>query len=347
MLNSLEKNDWNCRWRGHPAPPTAHLMPSPPPSAPPPLLPPPLSALPPPFCPPPPSRAPSGIEIFRSANDTNRALKLTGGPALRFGLGCHSGDVCIGAIGNAERMSVLTLSPAVQLANAAEARTRDLQAHLLVTAVTFGLLTQSRGLFRRAGWLALPGAQGTWLYECIAADGSAEAQTLRRATRPQFEAAVEHLQREVCTAPRPHPPPVWGGGGWTAGRWRRAAGGRRAVGGSAADLPIPSNRWGRGGGGVGGGEGASRTRKHSEAGYGRSVDRGAWAAKTVKQPAQPPIRQLLGATDAQTAHSATSSTAPTHQLLGSVNAETTPARAPAAAADRTQRPDATCEGKNG
>ena len=33
--------------------------------------------------------------------------------------------------------------------------------------------------------------------------------------------------------------------------------------------------------------------------------------------------------------------------LGSANAETTPARAPAAAADRTQRPDATCEGQNG
>ena len=55
------------------------------------------------------------------------------------------------------------------------------------------------------------------------------------------------------------------------------------------------------------------------------------------------IRQLLGAADAQTAHHATSSTAPAHQLLGSANAETTPARAPAAAADRKQRPDATCE----
>ena len=59
------------------------------------------------------------------------------------------------------------------------------------------------------------------------------------------------------------------------------------------------------------------------------------------------ICQLLGATDAQTAHHATSSTAPTHQLLGSTNTETTPARAPAAAADRKQRPDATCERKNG
>ena len=46
------------------------------------------------------------------------------------------------------------------------------------------------------------------------------------------------------------------------------------------------------------------------------------------------IHQLLGAADAQTAHHATFSTAPTHQLLGSANAEMTPARAPAAAADR-------------
>ena len=59
------------------------------------------------------------------------------------------------------------------------------------------------------------------------------------------------------------------------------------------------------------------------------------------------IRQLLGAADAQRAHHATFSTALAHQLLGSANAETTPAGAPAATADRTQRPDATCEGENG
>ena len=41
------------------------------------------------------------------------------------------------------------------------------------------------------------------------------------------------------------------------------------------------------------------------------------------------IRQLVGATDAQTAHHATFSTAPTHQILDSANAEMTPARTPA------------------
>ena len=72
---------------------------------------------------------------------------------------------------------------------------------------------------------------------------------------------------------------------------------------------------------------ASHTRKHREAGGGRPEDGGVWTAKTVKrppqQPAQPPVRRLLGAADAHTAHPATTSTAPAHQPLGSANAETT------------------------
>ena len=35
---------------------------------------------------------------------------------------------------------------------------------------------------------------------------------------------------------------------------------------------------------------ASHTRKHSEAGYGRPVDRGTWTAKTVKRPRQQPAQ---------------------------------------------------------
>ena len=131
--------------------------------------------------------------------------------------------------------------------------------------------------------------------------------------------------------------------------------------GPPLSLPTPEGGGGGGGGSVRGGRpgqrveeqgtSASRTLKRSEAGDGRPVARGQWAAQTVKrppqQPAQPPIRQLLGATDTQTAHDATSSTAPAHQPLGTANAERTPAAAPAAAADRTRRPDATCGGKNG
>ena len=122
-------------------------------------------------------------------------------------------------------------------------------------------------------------------------------------------------------------------------RGRPAVRGKGAYGGRPGQRVEEQGTW------------ASRTQKHSEEGHRRPEDGGVWRANTVKrprqQPAQPPIRQILGAADAQTAHPATFSTAPAHQRLGSANAETTPAGAPAAAADRTQRPDATCEGKNG
>ena len=97
---------------------------------------------------------------------------------------------------------------------------------------------------------------------------------------------------------------------------------------------------------------ASRTQKHSEAGYGRTAcgQRCVDSKNSQTTPATTStssIRQLLGAADTQTAHHVTFSAAPTHQLLGSAHAEMTPARALAAAADRKQQPDATCEGKNG
>ena len=65
---------------------------------------------------------------------------------------------------------------------------------------------------------------------------------------------------------------------------------------------------------------ASHTRKHTEAGYGQPEDGGVWTAKTVKgprqQPAQPQIRHTLGAADTQTAHHATTSTAPATPTTG-------------------------------
>ena len=98
-------------------------------------------------------------------------------------------------------------------------------------------------------------------------------------------------------------------------------------------------------------QGTWAAQKHSEAGYGRPVDRGVWTAKTVKRPRQQPAHPQYAnywAPLTRKRHAMPHSAQSQHtKLLGSANAETTPARAPAAAADRTQRPDATCEGKNG
>ena len=75
-------------------------------------------------------------------------------------------------------------------------------------------------------------------------------------------------------------------------------------------------------GGAPGDRGPTYPRKHSEAGGRRLECGGEWAAKTNKRPPQQPA-QL-----------------PVRQLLGSADAETTPQGTTAAAAVRTQRPDA-------
>ena len=59
-------------------------------------------------------------------------------------------------------------------------------------------------------------------------------------------------------------------------RGRPAVRGKRTYGGRPGQRVEEQGIW------------ASRTQKHSEAGYGRPVDRGAWTAKTVKRPRQQP-----------------------------------------------------------
>ena len=57
---------------------------------------------------------------------------------------------------------------------------------------------------------------------------------------------------------------------------RPAVRGKRTYGGRLGQRVEEQGTW------------ASRTQKHSEAGYRRPVDRGAWTAKTVKRPRQQP-----------------------------------------------------------
>ena len=59
-------------------------------------------------------------------------------------------------------------------------------------------------------------------------------------------------------------------------RGRPAVRGNRTYGGRPGQRVEEQGTW------------ASRTQKHSEAGYGRPVDRGVWTAKTVKRPRQQP-----------------------------------------------------------
>ena len=66
--------------------------------------------------------------------------------------------------------------------------------------------------------------------------------------------------------------------GWQLTRGRPAVRGKGTYGGRSGHRMAEQGTW------------ASRTQKHSEAGYGRPVDRGAWTANIVKQPRQQPAQ---------------------------------------------------------
>ena len=138
----------------------------------------------------------AGIDIFTAAREANRALAVSGQHLLRFGLACHSGDVCIGAIGNKDRMNTLTISEAVRTTNSVEARTRTHKANMLITEPTLELLTSGmRDQFRKVDFFA--GVPGMWLYECLSACWTAEEGAAKTDTRETFQSAVEHFHRNM------------------------------------------------------------------------------------------------------------------------------------------------------
>ena len=82
-------------------------------------------------------------------------------------------------------------------------------------------------------------------------------------------------------------------------------------------------------------------------GGGGAEDGGVWSAKTVKRPPQQPAQPQSASYWAPLAHKPPIMPHPAQPQHTNHWAPRTPAGEPAAAADRKQRPNATCEGKNG
>ena len=140
------------------------------------------------------------------------------------------------------------------------------------------------------------------MFEAESQNFAAAPSAQRGFEREKFWPAVgrDHMGTLGGGGSQPNPPPpllyIPGGlGGWFGLVCPAVLGGRSA---SPSRSPLRARGRGssrrrhragwctQGGGGVS--TWASRTQKHSEAGYGRPVDRGAWAATTVKRPRQQP-----------------------------------------------------------
>lgn len=76
----------------------------------------------------------------------NAARQAQGKPALRHGIGIHSGTVIAGNIGSSERLSYALVGDAVNVASRIQALNKTLGTTVLVSAATQALLTESSNL---------------------------------------------------------------------------------------------------------------------------------------------------------------------------------------------------------
>ena len=79
-------------------------------------------------------------------NAFNAARQTQGKPALRHGIGIHSGTVIAGNIGSSERLSYALVGDAVNVASRIQALNKELGTTVLVSAATQALLASSSNL---------------------------------------------------------------------------------------------------------------------------------------------------------------------------------------------------------
>ncbi|MCC6277190.1 MAG: DUF4339 domain-containing protein [Oligoflexia bacterium] len=80
------------------------------------------------------------LEMRRSLITLNQKRRMRGQPALRIGMGLHSGDVLAGNIGSEERLEYTVIGDTVNQASRIESANKELGSDLLISETTYALV---------------------------------------------------------------------------------------------------------------------------------------------------------------------------------------------------------------
>ncbi len=124
----------------------------------------------------------AALEMLHRLDDLNRERAARGEPAVRIGIGIHTGMLMLGTIGAHERMDTTVIADAVNLASRVEDATKIYQVSLLITEDARSALHEPEALFlRRIDRILVQGkSQPVVLHEVLDADTQARREAKLR-----------------------------------------------------------------------------------------------------------------------------------------------------------------------
>lgn len=137
----------------------------------------------------------ASIAMLETLNEYNKSRQRPNRPAIKIGIGVHTGKLMLGTVGGHSRMDGTVISDAVNLASRLEGLTKKYHVSLLISDDVHQRLTnpENYSIRRIERVMAKGKTNATTIYEVFDADPP-ELQKCKRATRQQFEAGVSELQ---------------------------------------------------------------------------------------------------------------------------------------------------------
>ena len=154
------------------------------------------------------------LEMIRRLDTWNLERATRGEPAVKIGIGLHTGSLMLGTVGARDRMDTTVISDAVNLASRVESLTKTYRVPLIITEETFLALQDPAAIsVRRIDRVLVQGkSQPVVLFEVLDADDLPVRQSKQRALADfqagqslyearDFLGAIDHLERVLTRNP--------------------------------------------------------------------------------------------------------------------------------------------------